>query len=186
VVEKKGKAVMWIVLGTAGTLALFAYLNRRGIVEAVWDQVTEYRISKLHPIIRDRARAFIAACQQRGIFLRITSGLRTFDEQAEEYAKGRTAPGSIVTNAEPGESYHNYGLAIDVVEMKDGEGLWDNPNWNTIASIGKSFGFRWGGDFNSFKDIPHFEYTAGHNFTQLLSMYKTGNVDESGYVRIAA
>jgi len=33
---------------------------------------------------------------------------RTFEEQAAEYAKGRTKPGRIVTWAGPGESNHNF------------------------------------------------------------------------------
>lgn len=57
---------------------------------------------------------------------RITSGFRTWAEQAVEYAKGRTLDeiarqvskvigvGGVVSNAPPGRSAHNYGLAVDV------------------------------------------------------------------------
>lgn len=41
--------------------------------------------------------------------------LRTREEQAVEYAKGRETPGPIVTNARPGFSYHNYAVAWDAI-----------------------------------------------------------------------
>ena len=39
---------------------------------------------------------------------------RSFDQQNEYYAQGRTAPGGIITNAKGGESPHQYGLAADI------------------------------------------------------------------------
>ena len=39
----------------------------------------------------------------------VTQGLRTMVEQEALYAQGRTAPGAIVTNAQPGQSPHNPG-----------------------------------------------------------------------------
>jgi peptidoglycan LD-endopeptidase CwlK len=42
-------------------------------------------------------------------------GLRSFEDQDELYAQGRTKPGNIVTNARGGDSLHNYGLAADFV-----------------------------------------------------------------------
>jgi hypothetical protein len=41
--------------------------------------------------------------------------LRTFEDQDELYAQGRTKSGRIVTNARRGDSLHNYGLAADYV-----------------------------------------------------------------------
>ncbi len=37
--------------------------------------------------------------------------LRTYKEQNDLYALGRTKPGKKVTNAPGGRSYHNFGLA---------------------------------------------------------------------------
>ena len=65
--------------------------------------------------------------------------------------------GKVVTYAQAGESIHNYGRAIDVVEIKNGVGLWKNRRWNTIGSYGKRFGFEWGGNWKRFKDKPHFQ-----------------------------
>lgn len=127
--------------------------------KAIWDDVTKRRIQTLHPKIREMATAFILDAQSQGIKLRVTSALRTFAEQRELYNQGRSTPGRKVTNATPGRSWHNYGLALDVVEIKEGAVLWDNPNWPRIGQIGKKHGFEWGGDWTSFQDKPHFEYS---------------------------
>jgi hypothetical protein len=42
-----------------------------------------------------------------------TEGFRSFERQADLYAQGRSVPGAIVTQAPPGKSMHNYGLASD-------------------------------------------------------------------------
>ena len=88
-------------------------------------------------------------------------------EQTELYAKGRTTPGQIVTNAKAGESYHNYGLALDVVEIDDGIAVWDT-DWSGISEIGKRNGFEWGGDWTT-PDKPHFQMTSGLSIADLKS-----------------
>ncbi len=52
--------------------------------------------------------------QQYGLETEVESGLRSNERQAQLYAQGRTAPGPIVTYAQPGSSYHNYGAAVDL------------------------------------------------------------------------
>jgi peptidoglycan L-alanyl-D-glutamate endopeptidase CwlK len=146
------------------------------IKDKTWDLISDRRIAALHPIIRSKAKEFIIKAEKEfGIKLRVTSTLRTWKEQEKLYAKGRTAPGSIVTNAKPGRSLHNYGLAIDVVEIKNGKVMWTNPNWTKIGKLGKSLGFSWGGDWKSFKDKPHFEMRFGKSLNELQALYKNGN-----------
>ncbi len=187
----QGKIIIISVL----VFALIVYFNRRSIkrttVEATnyikertWDIWTERRLDRLHPLIRDRARLFINTMdREQGIKLRVTSGLRTWKEQDGLYAQGRTAKGKKVTNARGGQSLHNYGLAFDVVEIKDGKGLWNNPNWDRIGEMGKSFGFEWGGDWRSFVDRPHFEDRFGRSLAQLRTLYSSGQRDGE-YVRL--
>lgn len=151
-----------------------------------WDRYTDRRITFLHPIIRDRVTAFInKADKELEIKLRITSDghLRSFKKQDELYAQGRSTSGNIITNAKAGESYHNYGLAFDLVEIKDGKALWNNPNWNKIGELGKSFGFNWGGDWRSFKDYPHFELSSGFDLADLKWKYLNGDTTNN-YVNI--
>ena len=39
--------------------------------------------------------------------------------------------------------------------------------WQRVAAIGKELGFKWGGDWSSFKDYPHLEMTGGLSYKQL-------------------
>ena len=121
-------------------------------------------IAKLHPSIQDMAREVLTRASNVGIDLVITQGLRDNEEQARLYAQGRTAPGSIVTNAPPGSSWHNFGLAFDVAVLNaEGKATWpeDSALWERIGQVGKAAGLTWGGDFTSIKDRPHFEYHPG-------------------------
>ena len=116
------------------------------------------KLEDLHPIVAAKAKELIELAQAEGIELLVTSTLRTFEEQAELFAIGRTKPGKKVTNAKPGQSWHNFGLAFDVVPLVNGKPIWDSPFWERIGALGKQAGLAWGGDFKSFKDKPHFEF----------------------------
>jgi peptidoglycan L-alanyl-D-glutamate endopeptidase CwlK len=116
------------------------------------------RLEDLHPVVADKARALLALAAGEGIDLLVTSTLRTFAEQAVIYAQGRSQPGKRVTNARPGQSWHNFGLAFDVVPLVAGKPVWNAPCWDRIGALGRSLDLTWGGDFRSFKDRPHFEY----------------------------
>ena len=71
--------------------------------------------------------------------------------------------GRKVTNAAPGQSFHNYGLAFDAVPVKDGGLIWEAKTkeelvlWNRYGEIGKELGLEWGGDFESLTDLPHLQ-----------------------------
>jgi len=145
------------------------------IKEKTWDVASDRRISTLHPLVIAKAKEFIIRAEKElGIKLRVFSALRTYAEQTALYAKGRTLPGKKVTNAKAGSSYHNFGLAIDVVEIKNGKALWNNPNWSKIAELGKGIGFEWGGDWKSFKDKPHFQITFGKSLVVLRELHRSG------------
>jgi len=179
-----GYAVITLVLAI---ITVIAYRKRKQlkrlamdtinfILEQTWDIVSDRRIGTLHPLIQAQAKELIIRAERElGIKLRVTSALRTWNEQDGLYAQGRTKTGKIITNAKGGQSLHNFGLAIDVVEIKDGKALWSNPNWNKIATLGKSIGFAWGGDFKSIKDKPHFEMHFGRSLAQLQTLYVSGD-----------
>lgn len=182
----KTKHWLW---GIGALIGIGVISKRKKIMDyssaLVWDYISDSRIDTLHPKVRSKAREFLIKAEKQGIKLRVTSALRTYDEQNALYAKGRTAPGKIVTNAKGGQSFHNFGLAIDVVEIKNGKALWNNPNWNKIGRIGKSVGFEWGGDWTSFKDKPHFQYTFGNRLATLRDRYNKGKL-KNGYVKLVA
>lgn len=127
------------------------------------DDRSERNIATLHPDIHQRAATFIAAAKnlaaQRNLDVKCICGLRTWEEQAALYAKGRTAPGPIVTKAQPGASMHNYGLAIDIgVFSKDGKTYHgDHALYRELGPLGESLGFEWGGRWK-FNDEPHYQF----------------------------
>ena len=142
----------------------------------------EKKVEKLHPKIRCSVRDFINDSERElGIKLIIVQGLRTYEEQNKLYAKGRTASGSIVTKAKGGQSNHNFGVAIDVFPLhEDGKLHMADDKKNIrllkkVAPIGKRHGFKWGGDWTSFKDYPHFENMYGKTLSQLRNLYGNAN-----------
>jgi len=130
--------------------------------------LNEQRLAQLHPIVATRGRSLIALALHEGFGVLITQGLRTWKEQDVLYAKGRKTPplgkAFIVTNAKGGQSWHNFGLAFDLVVLDAlGKATWDlkHAGWKRVGALGKSVGLEWGGDWKTFKDIPHFQYTCG-------------------------
>ena len=131
----------------------------------------------LHPIVAEKSNELKDQAGEIGIPIVITDGFRSVESQDVLYAKGRTIEGSIVTYARGGESYHNYGLAIDfVLENEDGSISYDmqrdnnvngEADWLEVVRIGKDLGFTWGGDWRRFKDYPHLEYTFGLSIQEL-------------------
>jgi len=161
------------------------------------DKITLARIELLHPKVRVEAgKIYQDICEAltgRGI-CRFTYTLRTFREQNELYAIGRSKPGKKVTQAAGGHSYHNYGLAIDICLIIDGkEASWDTStdfdadklsDWMEVVKIFRSYGWEWGGDWSGFRDLPHFQKTMGRSISLLLAMYTSQLFVEGQYVAI--
>jgi peptidoglycan L-alanyl-D-glutamate endopeptidase CwlK len=165
------------------------------------DKVTIDRIALLHPKVRQEAlQIYEEICEAltgRAI-CRFAFTMRTFAQQDALYQQGRTKPGKIVTKARAGLSYHNYGLAIDIVLVKDTDkdgdfdsAVWDTKSdfdgdgksdWMEVVQIFKEYGWEWGGDWK-FVDAPHFQKTFGYSVRQLLNMHAAGNV-KNDYVKI--
>jgi hypothetical protein len=143
--------------------------------------LNEDRLGQLHPVLATRGRALLELCAHHGIGVLVTQGLRTWEEQDALYAKGRTvAPIGkkyVVTQAKGGESFHNFGLAFDIVILNAiGKADWDtsHPGWKAAAELGKSVGLEWGGDWKSFRDLPHYQYTAGVRLPECRTLYADG------------
>ena len=166
------------------------------------DQKTLERIQLLHPKLREEALTMydeIVAALTGTAACRFAYTLRTFAEQDALFAQGRTKPGAIVTKAKGGQSYHNYGLAIDIVLLvdKDKNGTfetasWDlktdfdgdgKSDWQEVVAIFKRYGYEWGGDWK-FVDAPHFQKTLGKSVAELQVLHNTGKVDKNGFVLI--
>ena len=127
------------------------------------DARSEKVLATLHPQVQPVMRSFLVAAKaiaaKSGLEVKAISGLRSYAEQDALYAKGRTAPGSIVTKARGGYSNHNFGLAIDIgVFSADGKTYHgSHALYNELGSLGESLGLEWGGRWK-FRDEPHYQF----------------------------
>lgn len=123
----------------------------------------------LNPHVAVLARRFLALAQANHMTIHVRNTFRSWDEQDKLYAQGRTAPGPIVTNAEGGDSYHNWGLAFDAVPIENGQVTQDTAKFVKMGHLGEQAGLKWGGTFKSIVDMPHFQYNFGLNTWDLLN-----------------
>ena len=168
------------------------------------DQISLDRIELLHPSVREEAKEIYKKITEDltgRASCRFTQTLRTFKEQDDLFAKGRTKLFSAtgkrvgkVTNAKGGQSYHNYGLAIDFCLVIDGKlASWDwqkdfdndkTADWMEVVNIFKSYGWEWGGEWK-FIDRPHFQKTFGLSTKELLKRHNNKNfIPGTTYVNI--
>lgn len=144
--------------------------------------------SGLHPIVAEHRDTLIERARDIGIEIAITDGFRSIEEQQALYRQGRQTSEAIVTYAEGGESYHNFGLAIDfALRLDDGSIVWDTEydgngngrsDWYEVADIAKSLGFEWGGDWERFRDYPHLQMTFGLSIDELQQGWRPEDVLE--------
>jgi hypothetical protein len=114
-------------------------------------------VQALHPYFRDKVLHLIRKCEAKGIQLAIVETYRTHAKQSEYKNMGRK-----YTRSGAGKSKHQYGLAIDVVPIVNGEAQWHNKQlWYKIGVIGEQVGLHWGGRWRSLYDPGHFEWTGG-------------------------
>ena len=137
------------------------------------DKITLDRIKTIHPILRDELEKYYIECNNllpKGVRLRFAYVYRSVNEQNILFAQRPK-----VTNAKGGQSIHNYGLAFDIVILKDKDnnGTFEtasfdiDEHWMKVVKFFKAKGWAWGGDWKSFKDAPHFEKTFGHTWRTL-------------------
>jgi peptidoglycan L-alanyl-D-glutamate endopeptidase CwlK len=125
----------------------------------------------LQPKVQRLCDLFIQECAKSGFEIVITEGFRSFERQKELYDQGRTKSGYIVTNAKPGQSLHNYGVAFDCVFKINGKTTYAVPesSWQAIGKIGQSVGLEWGGAWKSFVDRPHFQLMLGYTLNDFIN-----------------
>ncbi|MDO7907119.1 M15 family metallopeptidase [Paenibacillus sp. JX-17] len=134
-------------------------------------------VSGLDPAVLRAKNELVQQVRAKGIHMMITEGFRSPAEQDKLYNQGRTTAGKVVTQARGGESYHNYGLAIDfAIRTPDGGVVWDMkydgngngiPDWSEIVTAAKALGFTWGGDWADFPDYPHLQMDFGLSIRDL-------------------
>lgn len=132
----------------------------------LYDARNKAAIETLNPIVKKKVIALLVECEQNKIEILITEGFRSFEKQSQYYAIGRTTKldSPKITNAKAGYSFHNYGLAIDFVPVKPDKTIdyGDKATYKKVADRAEKYGFIWGGNWK-IKDLPHLEYTEGHD-----------------------
>lgn len=103
---------------------------------------TNRDLASLHPNMRARVVRVMEAVEAEGLPLRVFEAWRAPERQRHLFEQGRTRPGAVVTFARPWESYHQHGLAVDIVGHVDGKFTWELPDatWRRLHQIGAAHG----------------------------------------------
>jgi hypothetical protein len=132
----------------------------------------------LHPYFRAKVEALVEGCRRRGVAVALFEGYRSPVRQAALYAQGRTAPGDKVTNAAALDSWHQYGLAGDMVV--DGDAVkpgyqWDWGNkkgeYEVMGAVARELGLEWAGSWRRFPEKPHVQITFGLTLNEAKEMW---------------
>lgn len=138
-------------------------------------------IDNLHPQIRPYVTRLIDRIEaELDTKITITSGYRSIEYQKQLIAKGNKDA------AQPGKSYHQYGLAVDMWPTHNNKLITkatqnNYPNWDKLGSIAKSLGFRWG---QSFGEKWHFDMGFGFATTELYRRYNNSDFVEGTFVNL--
>lgn len=136
-------------------------------------------IDKLYPPFAVKVRELERRCRLEGIPVKITHGVRTWPEQGDLFAKGRTEPGPRVTNARPGKSWHNYGVSGDFCfqgpdPYLDPKSLRGGQLWGRFGAIAKDLGLVWGGDWGW--DYGHVRLAYGVTLDEAQKIHREGGM----------
>lgn len=137
------------------------------------DSISEVRLQLVCPALSTKIHLLALMLADENIVFRVTQGLRSWNDQQKLWEQGRDAngnvidPSKIVTKAPPGHSWHEFGLAVDVVPMVSQlenailpDWNLSHPVWGRIVAVGESLGLFSGTQFHAIKDEPHFQLTG--------------------------
>ncbi|PWW37841.1 MULTISPECIES: M15 family metallopeptidase [Paenibacillus] len=177
--RRKSSLRFWIV-ATFLLSIIYVWLQQKGDTYDIWPRTNVQEavpITGLHPVVAESEKLLVRKAARRGIEVVITHDFRSMEEQDALYNQGRSVAGNIVTNAKGGESYHNYGLAIDfALRTPEGDVVWDmerddngngKADWLEVVDLAKELGFTWGGDWANFPDYPHLQMDFGLSINDL-------------------
>ncbi|WP_439546544.1 M15 family metallopeptidase [Sandarakinorhabdus sp.] len=102
-------------------------------------------MAKLHPIVRDSVAQLLRVLNDKAMPFRVFEAYRAPERQRHLHAQGRSRPGMIITRARAWESYHQYGLAADIVLFVEGKWSWDTSGaraamWKELQVAAASLG----------------------------------------------
>jgi peptidoglycan L-alanyl-D-glutamate endopeptidase CwlK len=160
------------------------------------------KLDDLASEVKEKALVVQEACREAaGFELLIYCTLRPLQDQARLYRQSRsrkeidakitklrsrgygfladiienTGPcyGKHVTNAGPGESWHNFAEAWDAVPLIGGKPAWNyfeaKQYWDAYGEAVRQVGMHWAGDWTTFREYPHAQLRPGGNPLKLLT-----------------
>lgn len=132
-----------------------------GYLQKVRNSTIE-RLKFINPTLAYHVGRLITQLESEGFIVEVVQGFRSYTEQQALYDQGRTKPGNIVTKCRPGNSWHNFGLAVDLAPFVKGIPDWNlsHPVWKRMHEVALSMNFTCGSDFRTFPDNPHFQMTG--------------------------
>lgn len=166
------------------------------------NKVHRDRLNLLYPDFKNRVERILAAVQRdTGHVLFPTETLRTFERQQKLYEVGRVLRNGVwvvadkfkretLTNAQPGMSFHAYGLAADLA-WHGGDPYLEylQPRdeaqrlWIAYGKAAKAEGCVWGGDWNGDGKIqpedfdrPHCQISYGLAVSELFALHQKGGL----------
>ena len=139
-------------------------------------------LDDLDPRVKDLAQQLISRCSMNNIDLLVTSTYRDNEEQMKLWQQGRTSPGAIVTNARPGESFHNYKLALDFCPLQNGKCAWnDSATFQRVGELAEALGMEWAGRWQgSLRELAHVQFTGGLTLAELQTGKTLNDVATTG------
>jgi len=134
----------------------------------VWDQkITVPSILGLNEAIQEQALKVVLFASFEGIFLRIPSngGYIPYWDQQFKFDQGETS-------VKGGQTYHNFGLAFDVLPLQntaytldprsgDGKRTLSDAQWKKVGEIGRGLGLEWGGEWIK-NEALHPKFDSAH------------------------
>ena len=126
----------------------------------------------LHPVVARKLADALVVCHGKNLNVYLFEGMRLPERQDFLYESGRTLPGKIITNAKGGSSFHQYGLAGDLV-FKDEHGHWSwDGDYEAVGKIMTAAGFEWGKSFKGFPELDHFQMVWGLDIEEAIRLHQ--------------
>lgn len=149
------------------------------------------RVTGLHPQLAEAFSIIQNEFRARKLNVGLHSGVRSHAEQQRLWMLGReiinsdgktelNPMGNIITNAQAFNSFHEFGLAGDIVpknEVGQWTWNWSDENWEQLGSFGEKLGLVWGGRWK-FKDLPHFQIKTNLAISEIKKIFFSEGIDK--------
>lgn len=136
-----------------------------------FDPGTELKLKLLMPEFKEKIQLLLSNSVST---FRVTDGFRSMESQSKLYDIGRISKGRTLTNARPGFSFHNYGLAVDLCQKS--EKPYEESAMREIGQLSQLYGLTWGGDFKSV-DQPHVQIKTKITATEMFDIFLKSGIE---------